>query len=291
MIAPIEIAPASSPNQVKTVVVSQRTRKQVVFKLTDDSGAPVDLRAEVENPPAAAPDFSPEAAATGANVSVRIGTVSGSELGGAIQPVEGNILDQTLHQGFVEFIFTEAQTCVAGIYDMAVERYVDGPHPTDRWPVLMIVEPPAMQMLSGRGPLLIPEIRLALMDMSSQNGGAPFSNLLDDVEFQDVELVFAMRRVVQRWNNTPPPVGTYSTMNFPYRYYWLQGTVGELLIMGAQRYRRNRLAYQAGGIAIDDQSKAAEYEQIGRENLAEFDRWMRHMKLSKNIPRAWSVGL
>lgn len=291
MIAPIEVSPASAPGQVKVIRVSQNARKQVVFRLTDDSGKAVDLKQEVQNPPASDPDFSPQAAATGANVHVRIGTVSGGELGGTLPVIEGKILDQTDHQGFVEFLLETTYTCRAGVYDLAIERYVDGEYVTDRWPVLLIIEPPAMQLLNGSGPLLIPEVRLALLDQDNQTDGAPFSNLLDDVEFQDTEIVFAMRRVVQKWNETPPPVALYSPMNFPYRYWWLKATVGELLIMGAARYRRNRLAYQAGGIAIDDQSKADEYEQIGRLNLQEFDEWMRNEKYRININNCWSTGL
>jgi hypothetical protein len=291
MIAPIEVAPASAPGQVKVIRVSQRARKQVVFKLTDDSGKAVDLSQEVENPPAPPPNFSPQPAATGINVRVRMGTVNGGELGGVIGPINGTVLNQEQFRGFVEFILENKVTNCAGVYDMAVERLTVGGQVVDRWPVLMIVEPPAMQLIAGTGPLLIPEIRLALLDLDNGTDGAPFSNLLDDVEFSDIELVFAMRRVVQKWNETPPPVALFSPMNFPYRYRWLQATVGELLLMGAARYRRNRLAYQAGGIAIDDQSKATEYEEVGRLNLKEFDEWMRTEKYRMNMERAWATGI
>ena len=292
MISPIEIAPASAPGQVKVVRVSQKTRKQLVFCLTDDSARPVDLRAEVENPPAPLPDFSPQKAATDSHVTIRLGMFGAAgDLCGNIGPFEGQILDQEEHRGFVSFQLENRDTRIAGIWDLAIERSVPGGYATDRWPVLLIVEPPAMQMLSGSGPLLIPEIRLGLADVSSGTDGAPFSNLLDDVEFSDVEIVFAMRRVVQLWNETPPPIAIYSPANFPYRYWWLKATIGELMVMSAARYRRNRLAYSAGGVSIDDQSKAEEYETIGRAHLQEFQQWMRHTKRSINMGGCWRVGM
>ena len=294
MIDPIEISPGCAPSLVRSIRVSQMARKQVVFKLATDTGAPVDLAEETENPPADVPDWSPEKQAVGANVGIRLRTISQSA--SALYPnftldVAGEILDQDAHPGFVSFQLTAEHTLNVGIWDAYVELHLASDRPVERWPVLLIVEPPTMAMLSGTGPLLIPEVRLALLDLDNEVGGAPFSNLLDDVEFQDIDIIFAMRRAVQLWNETPPPVCTYTTINFPYRYNWLEATCGQLLLMGAARYRRNRLAYSAGGVAIDDQSKANEYEQIGRDRLDRFQQWMMREKLRLNMSMAWGVGL
>jgi hypothetical protein len=206
--------------------------------------------------------------------------------------IEGKILDQEKYRGFVEFTLMPDQTCAAGVFGCSVDRYVDGPHLVDTWPVLLAIEPPAMALLGGNGPIIIPEVRLALLDLDNQVGGNhAFSNLLDDVEFTDMEIVFAIRRVVDLWNETPPLLMTYSASNFPYRYHWLQCTTAQLLLMGAARYRRNRLAYQAGGVAIDDQSKANEYEQTGQQRMQEFMTWMRNEKYRINMGLAWGIGL
>lgn len=295
MISPIEIAPASGVGQIKTARIPVGTRKQLVFRLVDDSGSPQRLDREVENPPAPAADFSPQRAAEDANVQIFLrenNQYPDSALAGSTGlNVTGNMLDQSQYPGFVEFIIPSDQTRMAGIWDAYIVREVTGGHSVDTWPVLLHVEPTAMQMLSGTGPLLIPEVRLALLDLDNQDGGAPFSNLLDDTEFSDLDIVFAMRRTVQKWNETPPPVATYSPHNFPYRYYWLMATCGELMIMSAARYRRNRLAYSAGGVSIDDQSKAQEYEEIGRLKLREFDAWMRNEKYRINMNRCWATGI
>lgn len=292
MISPIEVSPGYSPGQIKLVRVSKDARKQLVFKLTDDSGKPLDLKAEVPNPPADLPDFSPQAAATGGNVQINLTTPS-TALHGTNWDLEGNILDQEEHRGFVEFKLTNHHTCRPGIFEGSINRYVMGDHLVDTWPVLIAIEPPAMALLDAApsGPLLIPEIRLAIYDIDNQNNGAPFSNLLDDTEFEDIDLVYAMRRVVQLWNETPPPVSQYTPQNFPYRYWWLQGTVAHLLQMSAARYRRNRLAYQAGGIAVDDQSKSSEYEKQANMLLDQFNGWMMREKYRINMGRTWRKGM
>lgn len=298
MISPIEVAPASSPGQIKVVRVTVCARKQLVFQLTDDSGSPIQVKSEVENPPADLPDWSPQDNANGAAVGVRLRaqTSSGGLNGVFSLDKEGDILDQAEHPGFVSFQLETSDTPTAGIFECYIERYVsnggDG-YRVDTWPLLLAVEPTAMGLMNSNvsGPLLIPEIRLAMLDIGNQNDGAPFSNLLDDTEFTDLDIVYAQRRVVQLWNETPPPVQTYSTVSFPYRYHWLECTVGHLLLMSAHRYSRNRLAYQAGGIAIDDQSKADEYYRIGNDKINQFRQWMRTEKVRINMGRCWGVGL
>lgn len=338
MISPIEVSPSAVGGQIKVARIPQGGRKQLVFRLDEGSGTPVNLYAEAQNGPAKQGDFSPQRNAVGANVQVRLRDVSSvsaglpSELSLAVQvdplpqhqrtdptatntvgcrsellgthriDVKGNILDQSEHRGFVEFILTNRETLRAGIFEAFIERYIPngsvsngelGGYRVDTWPVLLAIEPPAMAMLDTNcsGPLLIPEVRLAILDIDNQSDGAPFSNLLDDTEFTDLDLIFAQRRVVQMWNETPPPVARYTTNDFPYRYWWLEATVGELLRMSAARYRRNRLAYQAGGMAVDDQSKADEYEKIGQLKLEQFKEWMRTEKYRINMNASWSFGI
>jgi hypothetical protein len=289
MITPIEVTPAYVPGQIKSVRVPARARKQLVFKLTDVDGRPVNLQAEVQNPPAAAPDFSPEAAATGLNVEIWLKAKAGDLQGGQNLTVKGEILSEP---GFVSFQLTEPNTKKSGIYEATIGRFVSGDHLVDTWPVFIIVEPNAFEQLnSGSGPLTIPEIRLGMYDLHSGTDGAPFSNLLDDTEFQDTDIIFAMRQVVMKWNETPPPVAYYTPANFPYRYWWIIGTCAYLLQMSASRYRRNRLAYSAGGVSIDDQTKSQEYEEISRFKMQQFEEWMMREKVRINMERAWSVGI
>lgn len=295
MIAPIEVAPASSPGQIKVVRVTQGARKQIVFKLTDDSGQAVDLNSEVENPPAAVADWFPKKQATEGYVKVALRIKGGGLYGNNALNLSCTVLDQSEHRGFISCQMENEHTTAPGIFEGYIDRYIDtgtATYSIDMWPVLVIVESPALDLLANtRGPLLIPEVRMALLDIDNQNDGAPFSSLLDDTEFTDLDIVYAQRRVIQLWNETPPPVSTYTPNNFPYRYWWLKGTVGHLLRMSAARYRRNQLNYSAGGVSIQDQAKADEYEKVGQMELQEFKEWMMREKYRINMDRCSSIGI
>lgn len=288
MITPIEISPASSPGLTKLAVVPAGGRKQLVFKLTDGHGKVIDLREEVPNSPAPAPDFSPQPPATAAFVNIVL-RVKNGDIGSpsTLFQVTGALLDEA---GFVEFKLTEEHTAMPGIFDGTIGRVVDGGWLTETWPIYLAVEPNAFQSLSGYGPLSIAELRLGLLDLFGTDEGS-FSSLLDGTEFSDVEIAHAIRRAVDLWNETPPPVAYYTPQNFPYRYWWSIGASAILLRMGAARYRRNRLAYSAGGVSIDDQSKAQEYEQIAEARMQEFKDWMMREKVRINMDLCWSTGL
>lgn len=111
----------------------------------------------------------------------------------------------------------------------------------------------------------IQEIRMQMVD------SAPAENsLLDDVEFGDDQILQAIVKPVQYFNQQPPPLGYfYNTTNFPWKQAWIDATIGYLMGFAAATYRRNRLGGSAAGINIDDMNKENEYlreaERRGRE--------------------------
>jgi len=123
------------------------------------------------------------------------------------------------------------------------------------------------------------EIRMALRDE------CPSDNfLLDELEFTDAEIMWAIRRPIDEWNETPPPVYNNMTpMTFPYRYHWVGAVIGELYLSAAAHYRRNRLPYNAAGMAVDDKNKSNEYETIGQNRRQEWVQWMKHKKIELNV--------
>lgn len=287
MITPIEVTPSAIGKPVKTTRLAATSRKQIVFKLMDAEGKPIDLREEQPNPPAPTPQFGAEPPAQGSNVTIRLRARSG-ELYGPVQfDLTGTLLPE---RGFVQFLITEQNTQVAGAYLAEIGRFA-GTYLVDTWPVLVVIEPSAFQQDVGVGPVTIPDLRMALLDNNDGADGAPFNNLLTDVEFSDVELATAIRRVVDLWNETPPNVYIFTTGTFPYRYWWMIGATAIILRAGAARYRRNRLAYQAGGVSVDDQSKADEYEQTSMQRMSEFKEWMMNEKVRINMGYCWGRGL
>jgi hypothetical protein len=54
-------------------------------------------------------------------------------------------------------------------------------------------------------------------------------------------------------------------------------------MMVAEQYRRNQLSYQAGGMAVDDQNKEANYERAGQARWQAYREWVRATKAAINL--------
>lgn len=128
------------------------------------------------------------------------------------------------------------------------------------------------------GPPSMAEIRLHLRDSSP---GESF--LLDNLMFDDAEIGLAIGRPVMYWNEIPPPIATYTTQTFPFRYHWLEGICANLFLMVAESFRRNQFAYSAGGVQIDDQNKEANYERAGQTRWQSYREWVRATKAAINL--------
>ena len=128
------------------------------------------------------------------------------------------------------------------------------------------------------GPITVPEVRMDLMDM------CPDANyLLDELEFTDAEVIHAMRKAVDLWNESNPPIGGYTYDSFPYRANWLKGTAAILLRMVAHKYRRNTLRYSAGGVTVADQERAEAYMRDANRLMEEYMQWVVDKKVSINM--------
>jgi len=131
----------------------------------------------------------------------------------------------------------------------------------------------------------ISEIRVRLRDTVVEN------DLHDEYEFDDMEIIEALLRPVQQWNETPPNVAHYDASNFPWTYHWTNATVCELLKTAAHWYRRNKLKASHGGITVDDKSKDVEYLAVARAMQEEWMEWMLRKKIEINLSLAsGSVG-
>jgi hypothetical protein len=130
----------------------------------------------------------------------------------------------------------------------------------------------------------IGEIRLAMRDISSND-----NFLLDDVEYTDTEIAWAIRRPIDMWNESTPFLRghEYTPHNFPFRYAWLNAVKGELMKMAAQNYLRNTQQYQAGGLTINDKDKYQQYEQLGSKYIQEYEIWRDKTKASINFQKAF----
>jgi len=132
--------------------------------------------------------------------------------------------------------------------------------------------------------ITVAEVRYALLDRCPEENA-----LLDDFEFSDSEIMFAIMRPVDEWNETPPIIQNYqyTAATFPYRYHWLDATCAELLKMTSRKLIRNKLDYNAGGVAVNDKSRAPIYAQLAEQMHMEYIRWMRLEKARINAENCY----
>lgn len=129
------------------------------------------------------------------------------------------------------------------------------------------------------GPPTIEEIRLSLRDNAAAD-----NLLLDDIEFDAAELAQAVLRPLQYWNEIPPPIRpVQTTKTFPFREMWMLGIQAYLLEISAHNYRRNQLAYSAGGLSVDDKNKEQQYAGASVRLLQRFQEMCRAKKIEINL--------
>jgi hypothetical protein len=114
------------------------------------------------------------------------------------------------------------------------------------------------------------------------------NNLLDDFEFSPEEIRTAMTLTVDYWNDTPPYIKNYDYDKFPYRSKLLAGTAANLLFIAANRFRRNSLQYNAGGMSIADQEKHQLYDAAGARLWEEYKMWVVFNKRAINAETGWA---
>ena len=132
---------------------------------------------------------------------------------------------------------------------------------------------------SKNDPITIGEVRMALYDKCPAD-----NEFLDDVEFTDSEIIYAIRRIVDLWNEEKPVIAgaIYTMATFPYRYHGVNAACGELMKMKGIQLMRNRLPFSTGGGKIDDKQRANPYIQIGSELIQDYRNWMRTEKARIN---------
>jgi len=125
------------------------------------------------------------------------------------------------------------------------------------------------------------QVRMFMRDRADKN------ILLDDVQFTDDELNFAMDMAAESFNAVTPQTNILpQSMN---KYVLLLGTVKFLLMSESFLQVRNQASYQDGEISpigIDD--KMAQYSQMAQSIKAEWDELVRGIKTQNNMESAYN---
>jgi len=133
------------------------------------------------------------------------------------------------------------------------------------------------------GPLSLSEVRTHLRDYTEDN------DTLGRAQFTDQEILEAIVHPVRIWNETLPPTSRYSAANFPYRAQWLKATVAKLCQTEALWMLRNQLPIQAEGVTVDDRNKWMAYMKMAKEDMTEYETFVRATKQVENIRRGFAI--
>jgi len=275
-----QIAPISTVNgtsvfsRQRAISVVQGQSATIVWDLHNQAGVAIDL-----TPLATDPDIA---------VVLRLREqISANNAKAIIEEVEMGVV--TAEVGKVSGIMPVTMTNCPGVYyaEVAVVNTLTTPVTLLFANVFsLIISRGSFGADTQGGPPSIAEIRLHLRDSSPAE-----SFLLDTLMFDDAEIALAIARPVMYWNEIPPPIQTFNTQTFPFRYHWLEGICANLFMMVAEQFRRNNLDYSAGGISVADQNKEQNYERAAQVRWTAYREWVRLKKAEINLEGCWgSVG-
>lgn len=174
-----------------------------------------------------------------------------------------------------------------GIYEIQWAALQDG-RPLYVNSGLMSVEPTLFgETLTGPKfkPLTLQELRLYIRD------NAPSENYkLRRQEFSDAEVLQAILWPLRDFQEAPPPlVQQFTSCNFPWRENQLRAAMGRLFELAAIWQRRNKFAYSAGNLTVQEEATAEEYQQQADKILAEWRVFRDATKLRINSSETWDV--
>lgn len=135
---------------------------------------------------------------------------------------------------------------------------------------------------------LVPEdLRAFMLDNMVEN------NLLDlDLTWSEEEIQNAMRRCAMMFNAVEP-IGRSLNVNplaLPSRYVFLVGTAYQLYLSTLQKYQRNDMEYQSGGVkASIFGNRIKHFTNMMQFMREEFTQLANSLKTSQNLSNAWGT--
>jgi hypothetical protein len=279
--AEIQLIPGACVH-TPTLSVTIGTCQEFLVTVLDENQCPIDLtpfiEPEYDNPAAGKCSARMHPITTGIIFTVKTHKCDSLPVVQKLVDIEGNPED-----GVVAIPFEACDFTAPGLYLGELQMIEDG---CMKHVYRMYIEVEAsLAWQSSNSPITIAEIRLWVRD------NCPEDNfLLDEVEYKDSEIIAAIRRAVDMWNESPPIMTryTYTYTNFPYRSAWIDVTIGFLKRIAAEWYIRNHLPYQAGGVSVDDKNKYNQYKQDSEMRIQKFQQWMNTIKPQLNAGQAWS---
>ena len=219
----------------------------------DASGVPIDLNTIIEG--AETSEISETSLSVSSGDASPVYTAksrfSDCDFGSSILETSGKFID--LASGTVQFPFPAAFAALGGIYQVETAILRDGEPVLNNRLLWSVEEGLWGDTTKTSGIPSLGEIRIHLRDTGVEN------DLLDDIEYDDEEILHAIVRPIQYWNEVPPPVSPFTCRTFPFRYHWLEAICAELMRTAAHHYMRNNLKLNHGGLTGNLKDKYQEY--------------------------------
>lgn len=131
----------------------------------------------------------------------------------------------------------------------------------------------------------INSIRMQFADVCSLD-----NRMLESLEVSAGDIASAVCRCLEQWDSIAPRIRSYAGHNFPYTELLRNGVLYHLIQALWTFLERNRMQYQAGGVAVDLERRAdsfkalkSEYEGLWRTGIAQ-------IKMEENL-QSFSGGV
>lgn len=281
----------SCPSNYAIDEIGYDTETELEVTVTDDAGCPLDLSdyGPVEDTDPDSPTYGQLIDEDGDGLAdhltgmYRAKAAHWTEVG-MFDVTGSNVVVTGASAGKMKIMFPKNPKIRPGIYlsELSIREKATGKVLVRDQRYLQIT--PTLEY-NNHGAITVPEVRMAIMDFPCKN------TLLEDYEFTAAEVMFAIRRPVDLWNETPPIISLHTVATFPYRENWIMATIGFLFRSLAAKQRRNEMTFQADTITIKDNDKHRTYEDLGDMYVRQYREWMAAIKVNLNAQAAFfSIG-
>jgi hypothetical protein len=268
--------------RARAVVATYGPATVVRWQMHGRDGTPIDLTAGL--PGGSSAGIGPGGSVAGDEPGLQLRMREASGCGAVATYPASCVTPADAAAGWVEAVLRGTKDLTGpGIYRAELGLVDAGGTPVVTNPLLIYLEPSLFDPVpAAPGPPPVADVRMTLRDSSPAE-----SQLIATTAWDDAEVALAMLRVIEKFNAMPPQLSTRATTHgFP-TYWWCRGAAAILYRMAADYCRKNHLAYQAGGVSVDDLNKAAEYDAAAQAAQAEFDKWAQSARIQASMNECW----
>lgn len=121
-------------------------------------------------------------------------------------------------------------------------------------------------------------VRTQFRDLSAAD-----NELLDSLEIGTGDIIDAVQRCIEQYNNRAPRIMTYDGTTFPYPEILRTGVLYMLLRSIWTALERRRMSYQAGGVQVDLERRADAYNKLMQEYSSMWSGGISQAKNEENL--------